>query len=95
MAITGFKHGGLKRFHYNMDARKLPHQYLERIAGILQVLDSGKPLDELAAPKFRLHPLKGGRKGAWSVRVTANLRITFRLRGNDAYDVDLTDYHGK
>ena len=95
MAITGFKHGGLRRFFYNTDARKLPHQYLERIAGILQVLDSGNPLDELAAPKFRLHPLKGDRKGMWSVRVTANLRITFRLQDSNAYDVDFTDYHGK
>ena len=95
VAIRGFKHGGLKRFYYNTDASKLPHQHIKRIGHILEALDLVNPLDELAAPTYRLHPLKGDRKGVWSVRVTANRRITFRLRGSDAYDVDFTDYHGK
>ena len=42
---------------------------------------------------FRLHPLKGNRKGVWAVTVRANWRVTFRFEGGDAYDVDLEDYH--
>jgi plasmid maintenance system killer protein len=42
---------------------------------------------------FRLHPLKGSRKGVWAVTVRANWRVTFRFEGGDAYDVDLEDYH--
>ena len=31
--------------------------------------------DALGVPGYRLHPLKGDRKGYWSVRVSANWRI--------------------
>ncbi len=44
-------------------------------------------------PTFRLHPLKGNRKGVWAVTVRANWRVTFRFEDGDAYDVDLEDYH--
>jgi proteic killer suppression protein len=44
-------------------------------------------------PGFRLHPLTGDLHGFWSVRVSANWRIIFRLEDGDAHDVDLIDYH--
>ena len=44
-------------------------------------------------PLLRLHPLKGDRKGFWSVSVSASLRLVFRFDGPDARDVDLVDYH--
>ncbi len=93
MAIEGFKSGNLKRFHEKADASRLPKQYLARIADILKALDTSDPLGQLSASKYRLHRLKGSRKGEWSVRVSANLRVTFRLDRGDAYDIDLTDYH--
>ena len=40
-------------------------------------------------PGLDLHPLKGH----WAVDVTGNWRLTFRFEGEDAYDIDLTDYH--
>jgi plasmid maintenance system killer protein len=47
----------------------------------------------LDLPRYRLHPLKGDLKGLWSVTVRANWRIIFRFEENDAFDVELTDYH--
>lgn len=44
-------------------------------------------------PGFRLHPLKGGLSGYWSVTVQANWRITFRFENGGVTDVDLIDYH--
>ena len=44
-------------------------------------------------PGFRLHPLKGDRRGQWSVRVSGNWRIGFRFVDGEAVDVDLVDYH--
>jgi proteic killer suppression protein len=44
-------------------------------------------------PGWRLHPLKGDRRGQYGITVTANRRITFRLRGNTVTDVDFEDYH--
>jgi proteic killer suppression protein len=44
-------------------------------------------------PRYRLHRLKGNRAGTWSVTVSSNWRVTFTFEGEDAFDVDLEDYH--
>ena len=44
-------------------------------------------------PGFRLYPLKGGRAGQWSVRVSGNWCVVFRFEDDEAVDVDLVDYH--
>ncbi len=33
------------------------------------------------------------RAGTWSVTVSGNWRVTFTFEGEDAFDVDLEDYH--
>ena len=47
----------------------------------------------MEAPEYRLHPLKGDRRGLWAVRVSGNWRIVFRFEDREAVDVDLIDYH--
>lgn len=44
-------------------------------------------------PHYRLHALKGGRKGYWSVTVKANWRLVFRFENADVHDLELIDYH--
>jgi len=44
-------------------------------------------------PGYRLHRLKGDRADTWSVTVSGNWRVTFTFEGEDAFDVDLEDYH--
>ena len=49
---------------------------------------------ELFRWKFKgdlFHQLEGKRKGAYSVKVTGNWRITFKFRGENAIDVDYED----
>ena len=93
VAIKGFKHGGLKRFFAKNDGRRLPQARLKRIANILDGLHQTVVIADMDQPSYRLHPLKGDRKGCWSVRVSANWRIVFRFEGRNIYDVDLIDYH--
>jgi proteic killer suppression protein len=40
-----------------------------------------------------LHPLKGSRKGQWAIAVNGPWRICFRFRDNNAFDVEIVDYH--
>jgi proteic killer suppression protein len=47
----------------------------------------------MGLPGLRLHPLKGDRKGYWSVSVSGIWRVTFSFDGPDAIDVDYEDYH--
>ena len=46
----------------------------------------------MALPGWDFHPLKGNRKGTYSVSVTGNMRLTFGFDAR-AKDVDLEDYH--
>ncbi len=39
------------------------------------------------------HGLKGQRRGEYSVRVTGNWGITWRMNGSDVVDINLKDYH--
>jgi len=60
---------------------------------VLSMLDAaGSPAD-MDLPGYRLHPLKGELKGRWSVTVSGNWRLTFRIESGNAFEVDLTDYH--
>ncbi len=48
---------------------------------------------DMNLPGFRLHPLKGDRRGYWAVSVSDNWRIVFRFEGENVCNVDLIDYH--
>lgn len=92
-SLMRFLHKGLRRFAEDDDTRNLNVNDVARIRRVLSALqDAVKPRD-LAHPSFRLHPLKGDRRGQWSVRVSGNLRIVFRFKDGEAVDIDLIDYH--
>jgi proteic killer suppression protein len=58
------------------------------------VLDQMKTVSELEAwPLWKVHKLTGDRKGVWSLHVTRNWRLTFRVEDNELIDVDFEDYH--
>ncbi len=90
--IRSFKHRGLKRLYERGDRSGIRPDLLETVERILTVLDSAATPQALDIPRYRLHPLKGELKGWWAVG-TANWRIIFRFEGNDAFDVELIDYH--
>ena len=87
------KHTHLRRLYERGETRGLPPQYAERLREMLLHLEAANSPHELDLPGWRLHPLKGGRAGQWSVRVSRNWRIVFRFKDGVATDVDLIDYH--
>jgi proteic killer suppression protein len=44
-------------------------------------------------PANRLEKLKGDRTGQHSIRINEQWRICFIWRNNDAFDVEIVDYH--
>ena len=44
-------------------------------------------------PRNRLEPLKGNRKGQWSIRINDQWRICFHWKDGIALDVEIVDYH--
>lgn len=91
--IESFRHKGLRRLFDSDDRRQLAPDMADRIRVILGALDAADKIDDLDRPSFRLHPLKGDRRGQWSITVRANWRIVFRFEDGNARDLDLVDYH--
>jgi len=91
--IDGFKHKGLKRFYEKDDRGGLRPDLVEKIRQILTALDAAETPEELDLPTFHWHPLKGDRKGTFSVTVRASWRITFKFKQGNAYEVNFEDYH--
>ena len=58
------------------------------------MLNSASELkDLLSPPGNRLERLKGDLKGRYSIRINNQYRIVFRFEEDDAFDVEITDYH--
>ena len=91
--IGSFRNRGLKRLYEDDDSSKLFAEHVNRIRVILAALDAAKTAQDLDIHTFRLHPLKGVRKGFWAVTVRANWRVVFRFEKGKALDIDLVDYH--
>ena len=91
--LMRIRHKELRALHEHDDATRLPANLVPRLRRILFRLQEATHPGSADAPGFRLHPLKGGRAGQWSVRVSGNWRVVFRFEDGEAVDVDLIDYH--
>lgn len=70
------------------DAKKVRHM-LTVLAGAANLQDVAK-----AFPGWRLHPLSGPLQGHWSLDVTGNWRLTFRMdRPGEITELDFRDTH--
>lgn len=93
--IESIRHKGLRRFFETGNAKGLVGD-TGRLRKMLAFIDAAESFEELSVPpNFGLHGLTGDRKESWSMTVTRNWRMTFRLNGEGALiDMDLEDYHG-
>jgi len=91
--IKSFAHKGLERFFTKGSASGIQAAYAPRIGMILDAVDAAAEVMELNLPGFHLHRLKGDKRNLWSVRVSANWRITFEFIDGDAHILNLEDYH--
>ena len=91
--IKSIKHKGLERLFIKNSISGVQADYAPRITLILDAIDAAEQVNELDLPGFRLHRLKGDKRNLWSVRISANWRITFEFENGDAYILDLEDYH--
>ena len=86
----------MRRFVANDDASGLPAEFVEKIRSIVSFLQEMESADELKSiAVWRTHQLSGDRRGAWSLTVTRNWRITFRIDESVKVitDLDFEDYH--
>ncbi len=75
-------------------SRKLPVD-IQRVAlRKLNIINAAVSIkDLLIPPSNHLKELKGNRKGQYSIRINNQWRICFKWVENDAYDLEIIDYH--
>ena len=59
----------------------------------LIALDTARSIDDMDIPGYKLHGLKGNRKGLWSITVSGNWRVTFEFLDGNVHIVNYEDYH--
>jgi proteic killer suppression protein len=91
--IRRFRHRGLKRLYERDDRSGVNAAHVARLERILTLLDVAQRPADIDLPGYRLHPLKGERKGEWSLSVSGNWRVTFRFDEGDVTDLNYEDYH--
>ena len=88
-----FRSRALRLLFERGDRRRIDPRYASRIETILVRMAEAERVSDLNLSGFRLHQLRGDLAGRWSIRVSANWRITFRAEGDTLYDIDYVDYH--
>lgn len=93
MAITSWKHKGLKRFFETGSTSGIQSDHESKLRRILSLLDEAVHVDELRLPGYNLHQLEPKANKVWAVKVNGNWRVTFRFENENAEIVDYKDYH--
>lgn len=60
---------------------------------LVQLNAATQPEDLRLPPSNRLEALTGDRIGRWSIRINDQWRVCFRFESEDAFDVEIVDYH--
>ena len=72
---------------YPTEIQKIAKRKLLQIHAAVSINDLRIP------PGNRLHDLKDDRKGQWSISINDQWRICFKWHENNAYNVEIVDYH--
>jgi len=91
--IVSFRHKGLELLYRTGSTKGIQAAHAAKLGRILGLLDVASDPADVNLPGFKLHPLKGDKKGHWSIWVNGNWRVTFRFIGADVELVDYQDYH--
>ena len=91
--IKSFRHRGIERFFKRGSKAGIQPRHAEKLRRQLFALDNSIRAEDMNAPGWRLHQLKGELAGRWSIHVSGNWRLTFAFEGEDAVLVDYLDYH--
>jgi toxin HigB-1 len=89
-----FKSKAIKRLYQEDSSKDLPAETLTKLRTMLTFLQDMQAAEELRRlPLWKAHQLTGDRKGVWSLSVTRNWRLTFKIIEQTIVEVDFEDYH--
>jgi proteic killer suppression protein len=92
--IRTFKDKEAEKIFRRERSRKLPDSLQGIALRKLRMLNRSGNINDLRVPPAnRLEKLKGSRTGQHSIRINEQWRICFVWQNNDAFDVEIVDYH--
>mgnify|MGYP001760129772 CR=1 FL=1 len=87
-------HKGLRSFAEEGSTAGIQPSMAKRLRMILTTLSTATCIQDVVDVRaLGCHPLKGERKGEYSVEVNGNWRVVFKVEEPNVLDVDLEDYH--
>ena len=91
--IASFRHRGLRKYFESGSLAGIQPAHAKRLKMQLAALDTAQSIKDMDIPGFRLHLLKGGERGRWSIWVNGNWRVTFEFENGNALVLNYEDYH--
>ena len=94
MRIRTFAQAGLRRLYLADQTKGLPPDAVDKLRKMLAFLQDMADVSELRdLPAWKAHRLGGDRKDTWSLHVTRNWRLTFRVEHDELVEVNYENYH--
>lgn len=92
--IKSFKSKETEKIFYRIQSRKLPLKIQNVALRKLIMIHAATSINDLRIPPSNhLEQLKGNRKGQYSIRINDQWRICFIWKENNAYEIEILDYH--
>jgi len=92
--IRSFKDPETEKIFNLTRSRRLPGDIQQIALRKLRMINNAQNLNDLRIPPAnRLEKLVGNRQGQYSIRINDQWRICFDWQDNNAYDVEIVDYH--
>jgi len=91
--IKSFKHKGLQKFYETGSTAGILSSHKQKLRIRLTALNTATCIEDMDLPGFRLHSLKGNKRGLRAIDVNKNWRVVFKFEAGNAYLVDYEDYH--
>ncbi len=92
--IRSFRDKETEKIFNRQRSRKLPSDIQKITLRKLRMLNRSQSLQDLRVPPSnRLEKLSGDRQNQYSIRINKQWRICFIWEDNDAYNVEIVDYH--
>lgn len=92
--IRSFKDKEAEKIFKREWPRKLPEDLQRTALRKLRMLNRAMNLNDLRVPPAnRLEKMKEDRADQYSIRINNQWRICFKWSSNDAFEVEIVDYH--
>jgi toxin HigB-1 len=92
--IKSFADREAKKIFHQQFSRRLPTDIQHSALRKLLILDAAEALSDLSIPPSnRLEKLSGDRQNQYSIRINDRWRICFEWTDENAYGVEIVDYH--